>query len=99
MMNAAWVRYLKSAYRREPIISFMITIGAVDAAIGGLGDRMSLLTFGIGTVGLAIALRWLMLQRRTAEVPYEAPQYYLPHSPSRPQIPTLNTSKKHPPQQ
>jgi len=94
MMNAAWVRFIKSAYRREPIIAFMITIGAVDAVIGGLGDRASLLTFGMGTVGLALALRWLMVQRRPAEIPWETPQYYLPPTPSRPQIPSLNIPHK-----
>lgn len=97
-MNAAWVRYLKSAYRREPITSFVVTIGAVDAAIGGVADRWSLLSLGIGTVGLAIALRWWMIQRSTAEVPSEVPQYYLPPTPSRAPLPDLNPShKKQPP--
>lgn len=98
MMNAAYVRFLRSAYRREPIVSFMITIGAVDAVIGGIGDRASLLTFGMGTIALAIVLRWLMLQRRPAEIPTEAPQIYLPPTPSQSQLPNLNvTNKKRPP--
>jgi hypothetical protein len=98
MMNAAYVRFFRSAYRREPIVSFMITIGAVDAIIGGVGDRVSLLTFGIGTVVLAIALRWLMVQRSPAEIPSESPQIYLPPTPSQSQLPNLNvTNKKRPP--
>ncbi|MCL1473096.1 hypothetical protein [Argonema antarcticum] len=97
-MNAAWARFLKSAYRREPITSFVVTVGAVDAAIGGLGERWSLFTIGMGTVGLAIALRWWMIHRSTAEVPSEAPEYYLPPSPSRPQLPNLSVpNRKHPP--
>lgn len=93
-MNAVWVRFLKSAYRREPIFTFVLTVGAVDAVIGGVGYRWSLLTFGMGTVAIAIALRWFMAQRRTAEVPTEAPQYFLPPQPSRPQLPSLNPSNK-----
>ena len=92
-MNAGLPRILKSAYRREPISSFILTVGAVDAAIGGVGDRWSLFTFGIGMVGLAIALRWWMLQRHTEETPTEAPQYYLPPQPNRP-LPTLNSSNQ-----
>ncbi|MBD2179687.1 hypothetical protein [Aerosakkonema funiforme] len=97
-MNAAWVRFVKSAYRKEPISSFILIVGAVDAALGGLDNRWSLFSLGIGTVGLAIALRWWLIQRSTAEVPSEVPQYYLPPTPSRPQLPNLNVSnKKHPP--
>ncbi|HEY9854033.1 MAG TPA: hypothetical protein V6D28_31490 [Leptolyngbyaceae cyanobacterium] len=98
-MNAAWARFLKSAYRREPITSFVVTVGAVDAAIGGLGERWSLFTIGLGTVGLAIVLRWLMMQQRsTAEVTSKIPDLYLPPSSSRPQLPNLNaSSKRHPP--
>lgn len=98
-MNAAWVRFLKSTYRREPITSFVVTVGAVDAVIGGLGDRWSLFTLGMGTVGLAIVLRWLMIQQRsTAEVPSEAPEYFLPPTPSRTALPNLNApNKKKPP--
>jgi len=98
MMNAAWVRFLRSAYRREPIVSFMITIGAVDAVIGGVGDRVTLLTFGMSTVVLAIVLRWLMVQRRPAEIPTEAPQIYLPPTSSQSQLPSLSVpNKKRPP--
>ncbi|HAZ48735.1 MAG TPA: hypothetical protein DDW76_20395 [Cyanobacteria bacterium UBA11369] len=93
-MNAAFVRVLRSAYRKEPISSFILIVGAVDAVIGGVGDRGSLLAFGIGTVGLAIALRWLIMGRHTDETPAEAPQYYLPPQPNRPPLPTLNASNK-----
>ena len=98
-MNAAWVRFLKSTYRREPITSFLVTVGAVDAVIGGLGDRWSLFTLGMGTVGLAIVLRWLMIQQRsTVEVPSEAPEYFLPPTPSRTALPNLNApNHKKPP--
>ena len=97
MMNASWSRILKSVYRREPITSFAVTIGAVDAVIGGVGASGSLLVFGLGTAGVAIALRWWQLQRASVEQPAPAPEYYLPPHSSRPQIPMLSISKKNPP--
>ena len=77
-MNAALPRFLKSAYRREPLPSFMITIGVVDAVIGGFDDRWPLFTFGLGTVGVAIALRWWLQKQRRPPEPSQSPQYYLP---------------------
>lgn len=97
-MNAAFVRIIRSAYRKEPISSFILIVGAIDALIGGVGDRGSLLAFGIGTVGLAIALRWLIIQRHTPEIPAESAQYYLPPQPTRSPLPNLSAgNKKHRP--
>jgi len=96
VMNAALPRFLKSAYRKEPLPSFLITIGVVDAVIGGLDDRWSLFTFGLGTVGIAIALRWWLIQQRCPEPPQPVPQRYLPSSSSRSPLPMLTNSKKNP---
>ncbi|NET37660.1 MAG: hypothetical protein F6K19_37520 [Cyanothece sp. SIO1E1] len=96
-MNALWYRFLRSAYRREPFFSFVATAGAVDAVIGGLWGRGTLLGFGIGTVGLAIAIRWWKMQRQRVEHSAQAPVHYLPERPSRPQLPTLNIPGKQPP--
>ncbi len=96
-MNVAWPRILKSVYRREPISSFIITVGAVDAAIGGMGGRGSLLAFGLMVASAAIALRWWQIQRSRVEQPERVAQHYLPPSSSRPQLPVLMASKKHPP--
>lgn len=93
-MNVALPRFLKSVYRKEPLPSFLITIGVVDAVIGGFDDRWSLFSFGLGTVGVAIALRWWLLQQRRPETPQPVTQLYLPPSSSRPALPTLTTSKK-----
>lgn len=95
-MNAALPRFLKSAYRKEPLPSFLITIGVVDAVIGGLDDRWSLFTFGLGTVGVAFALRWWLLQQRRPEPSQPVVQRYLPSGSSRPALPTLTASKKKP---
>lgn len=97
-MNAALPKFLKSAYRREPLPSFLITIGVVDAVLGGFGDRWSLLIFGLGTVGVAMALRWWLLQQRRPEPSQPVVQRYLPGRSSRPTLPMLSISKKNPPQ-
>jgi hypothetical protein len=96
-MNALWRQMFKSAYRREPIVSFIITVGVVDAMIGGIGASWSLLSFGLGTVGVAVAVRWWQSPGSKVESPEAAPEYYLPSSSSRPPLPMLNPKHKRPP--
>ncbi|HEY9902627.1 MAG TPA: hypothetical protein V6D43_09385 [Candidatus Sericytochromatia bacterium] len=96
-MNALWHRFLKSAYRKEPISSFVIIVGSVDAVIGGVGERWSLLSFGLMMVVLAVALRWWQTQRREAELSEQPVTHYLPPSSSRPPLPMLSATKRQPP--
>lgn len=91
-----WPRILKSAYRREPIFSFLVTIGVVDTALGGLGERWSLTTFGLGTVGLAFAFRWWQKQQHRKAGKDSTARYYLPPASSRPRLPMLSINKKPP---
>ncbi|PPS45634.1 hypothetical protein [Chroococcidiopsis sp. TS-821] len=98
-MNAALPKLIKSAYRKEPLPSVLVTMGAVDAVIGGLGDRWSLFAFGLVTVGIAIGLRWWLLQQQR---PYPTESMtttprYLPPSSSHQALPVLKASKKRPP--
>lgn len=72
-------------------------VGAVDATIGGVGHHGSLLVLGLSTVGAAIALRWWQVKRSKTLQPERVSQYYLPPHASRPQLPMLSMSKKHPP--
>ncbi|HEY9638810.1 MAG TPA: hypothetical protein V6D14_35830 [Coleofasciculaceae cyanobacterium] len=95
-MNALWPRILKSAYRKEPISSFIVIVGVVDAVIGGAGERWSLLTFGLLMVMLAIVVRWWQSQRRESELAEQPVTHFLPPSSSRPALPTLSTSKRKP---
>lgn len=90
-MNALWLRLLRSSYRREPIASFIVTVGTVDAVIGGIGASWSLFGFGLGTVGLAIVIRLWQAQRSGVEEPETVSEYYLPPSPSRPKLPQLSS--------
>lgn len=65
-MNHLLPRFVTRAYRQEPISAFVFTVGIVNALIGGLGERWSLLSFGLFLGGSAIALRWLQnYQKRT----------------------------------
>lgn len=57
-MNISLPRFLTRAYRKEPISAFALTIGIVNALIGGVGERWTLLTFGLLIGASAIALRW-----------------------------------------
>jgi small-conductance mechanosensitive channel len=97
VMSGLMPRFLKSAYRKEPISSFILTVGTVDAVIGGVDSRLSLLILGLGIVGVAIALRWWLTQRNKIELPTGAPIHYLPSRSSRPSLPMLSVSRKNPP--
>jgi hypothetical protein len=62
--------------------------------MGVLNDRFSLLTFGMGAVGVALALRWWQFQKQEPQQPEQAPNLYLPPTASRPPLPPLRASKK-----
>lgn len=92
-MNRIWSRLFKSTYRKEPISSFILTVGVVDAVIGGVSARGSLLIVGLATVGIAAALRGLMERRRPVLPIESAPVRYLPARSSRPSLPILGLSE------
>lgn len=96
MINTLWHRFVKSAYRKEPISSFIIIFGAVDVLIGGFGERWSLLSFGLMMVVLAAAIRWWQ-QRGEGELSEQPVTHFLPPSQSRPPLPMLTTTKRQPP--
>lgn len=97
MINALWHRFVKSAYRKEPISSFIIIVGVVDALIGGFGERWSLLSFGLMMVVLAAVLRWWQTQRQEGELSEQPVTRFLPPSESPPPLPMLSTTKRQPP--
>ena len=96
MINAVLPRFLKSAYRKEPLISVLITIGLVDALIGGFDDSWSLFAFGLGTAGITLSYKlWRTYQRRPL-IEEPVVQHYLPSRSSSPTLPMLTVSKKKP---
>ena len=91
-MNPINPRFLSSVYRREPIPSFLVTIGLVNATIGGLNDRTGLFSLGLATVGGAILWRWRLQQKPTIQIPPKS-QIYLSAA-SSDSVPTLKTPKR-----
>ncbi len=101
-MNAVLPRFLKLSYRKEPIVSVLITMGIVDALIGGFDDSWSLFIVGLGTTGISLAWRWWCAQQRQPlheEPVAQQQQYYLPPQPSSSTstLPMLSIPKKKPP--
>jgi hypothetical protein len=95
-MNLLWSRFFKSLYRKQPLVGFAVTVGVVDAAMGGFTEHWSLLAVGLGTVSFAIAFRWWQLQQRQKLIePYRAPVHILPPQSSQPSLPQLSATKKH----
>ncbi len=71
---------LKSLYRQEPVSAFIVTFGAVDAILGGFGERWTLLSFGLMLVILGVILRWVQSQKEPKAVLSNPPRRYLPPS-------------------
>lgn len=95
-MNAILPRFLKSAYRKEPIISVLVTMGIIDALIGGLDDSWSLFTFGLGTTGVALLFKLWRMQQQPPIPEEPVVQHYLPPQPSNQPLPIIPVSKKKP---
>mgnify|MGYP005839259695 CR=1 FL=1 len=94
MINAIIPRFFKVAYRKEPLSSFILVIGAVDAVIGGVGQRWTLLSLGVFTVVIAMLVRWLQKQQAQAIVPQRVNRKMLPPSAVDVPLPALTTRHK-----
>ncbi len=94
-MNAIFPRFLKSAYRKEPVSGFILVLGAVDAVIGGVGGRWTLLSFGLLVILTGTLVRWRKIQKAQAVVAQNSPRQMLPPSSSRPPLPMLMNNKPH----
>ena len=88
-------RFLKVAYRKEPISSFILIVGAVDIVIGGMGEQWGLLSLGLLTALLAAGLRWWQTQKSEAIAVEHKPRRYLPPSSSLPPLPLLTHEHRH----
>lgn len=93
-MNILLPRFLRSAYRKEPISAFILIVGAVDAIIGGVGERWTLLSLGVSVILLATLLRWWKIQQAKAIISEETPRHFLPPSSSRTPLPMLLNEKQ-----
>jgi len=50
---------LRRSHQGAALSSFLLTVGAVDTVVGLVSLEEALFLLGVGTVGVAIALRWL----------------------------------------
>jgi len=94
-MSPLLPRFVKVAYRKEPISSFILIVGAVDVVIGGMGEKWSLLSIGVATAVLAVGLRWWQAQKSEAIAVEQPPRRYLPPASSRAPLPHLTKENRH----
>jgi hypothetical protein len=89
-MNAIFPTVLKRLYRKEPISSFLIVVGAVDAVLGGVNEIGTLMILGLLTSGMAIGYRWWCIQQAESASDRKSKQLYLPPASNRTPLPNLD---------
>jgi hypothetical protein len=89
-MNSIFPPVLKRLYRKEPISSFLIVVGAVDAVLGGVNEIGTLLILGLLTSGISLGYRWWCIQQAEHKLDLKSKQLYLPPSSSRNPLPNLD---------
>jgi hypothetical protein len=94
-MNAIFPTFLKRLYRKEPISSFLIVVGAVDAVLGGVNEIGTLMILGLLTSGTAIGYRWWCIQQSETASERKTKQLYLPAAANR--APLNLDNRRHPP--
>lgn len=95
-MNLPVPRFIRTLYRREPISSFIILVGAVNMVMGGVGERWSLFSLGLVITLLAVALRWWQGQKSQGMITDNKPRRYLPPSTSHQPLPMLTQEHRRP---
>ena len=95
-MNAIFPTVLKRLYRKEPISSFLIVVGAVDAVLGGVNEIGTLMVLGLLTSGLSLGYRWWCIQQAETRFDSKARQLYLPPSSNRNPLPDLDRRQQPP---
>ena len=75
-----------------------MTMGAAEAALGGVSSHGGLLVLGVMMFGGALGLKWLQSLRRP-DIMIDEPlaQHYLPSQLSQAELPMLSITKKRPP--
>ncbi|YAI81825.1 MAG: hypothetical protein ACQJCO_08570 [cyanobacterium endosymbiont of Rhopalodia sterrenbergii] len=92
-MNAFFPRFLKRTYRKDPISSFILLVGAVDVVIGGVWEKSTLLSSGLVVVLLSVILRYWQTQKAQPLATEDPPRRYLSLSPMRSPLPRLTNDK------
>jgi hypothetical protein len=89
-MNAILPPVLKRLYRKEPISSFLIVVGAVDTVLGGVNEIGTLMILGLLTSGISLGYRWWCIQQAENKLDFKSKQLYLPPSSNRNPLPNLD---------
>lgn len=84
-------RWMRAAYRKEPISGFLAIAAGVDLAIGGISGRWSLFFLGLLAFGGAATWRWWRVQQ-AKELRSSTTIRYLPQGRDR-ALPSLSRSK------
>ncbi|HEY9887656.1 MAG TPA: hypothetical protein V6D02_04600 [Candidatus Obscuribacterales bacterium] len=86
--------YIKRLFRREPVVSTVVTAGTVNILLGMLEGQALLAFLGVLVVSGAISLRGWQKFRRPIEFPAQPPMRYLPEQPSQSAMPMLGLSSR-----
>lgn len=92
-MKTLFPKFLYSAYRKEPISSFILIMGVVDGILGGFSERWTLVSLGLFLLVISAVVRWLQIQKNQKVVSQQSPRRYLPPSQSPTPLPTLKRKK------
>jgi len=87
-------RFLTRLYRKEPLSSFLLTVGLVDAIIGSMGGKWGLFSLSAVILLIGIGVRWWHLQTPDQTLTEKPPRRYLPPSSSSQPLPMLSHEKQ-----
>ncbi len=93
-MNWLWSRLLKVPYRRDPIASFVLTMGAVQVVIGGTEAEAGLAALGLALLGTAAAMYWLKYSSRVIEAARSPRITYASRSSAVPALPDRASARR-----
>jgi hypothetical protein len=97
-MNLALARWVKLAYRRKPVTSFIFTFSAMNAVIGSVENQVPLMFLGLG--GITLAVIWHGWHHQPPHPQPEQRRWRSPHllpaSTSHAQLPMLMIPRKRP---
>jgi hypothetical protein len=92
----SWSYWLKSLYRKEPLLAIALTVGVMDVLVGTVDGSSTLAIFGLAAGGGALALAFWKSQRPRPNLPTSQSTLYLPEQSSRPQVP-IQLQRRTPP--
>lgn len=86
---------IKRLFRKEPIVSTVVTAGSVNILLGMLEGQAMLAFLGVLVVSGAIALRgWQKYRRPAIDFAEQTPVRYLPEQSARPAMPMIGLSSR-----